>query len=84
MMMKPQLNLNGTSRDELIQSRLDVTSRLDAVLEELRKLAPHGRDYAEWEEYKVDLDIYRARMNSVRSMIEDLVIEASAIQEQGQ
>jgi hypothetical protein len=41
----PRVNLNGTSRNALIQQRREVCDALNSALEALERAAPHGRDY---------------------------------------
>jgi len=44
-MRLPTIHLNGTSREELVQQRVDVVEALDAVETVIGKAWPHGRDY---------------------------------------
>lgn len=44
-MKLPTIHLNGTSREELVQQRVDVVEALDAVETVIGKAWPHGRDY---------------------------------------
>lgn len=41
----PVVHLNGTSRKELVQQRLDVAHALDAAFQALMQMTPHQRDY---------------------------------------
>ena len=43
--MRPNVNMNGTSRKSLVDQRRKVMRALDAAREALREMAPHGRDY---------------------------------------
>lgn len=80
--MKPVINLNGTSRETLVQHRIDVLDALRTTLELMLELRPHGRDYqGHDEQYKADLELHNKRFNelyALKSAIED---EALAIRE---
>jgi hypothetical protein len=45
-MMKPSINVNGTSQKELMQSYIAAINALRVAEELLSKAAPNGRDYA--------------------------------------
>jgi hypothetical protein len=81
--MKPIVNLNGTSARELVESRLDAADALQAALEALRRIAPHGRDYPNGAAAQdADWIIYTDRRASVARIIDDLTAEAFAIDQQ--
>ena len=44
-MMTPIVNINGTSRDELVSQRLAITNALHDALDKIGRAVPHGRDY---------------------------------------
>lgn len=44
-MIYPQVNINGTSAEELIAQQVAVINAADALLSALRQAMPHGRDY---------------------------------------
>ena len=44
-LIQPQVNLNGTSREELVRQLQEVTEKLDAVIRAMAQAQPHGRDY---------------------------------------
>jgi hypothetical protein len=43
--VRPIVNLNGTSRESLIQQAFDVSGAAEALIQALGRAAPHGRDY---------------------------------------
>jgi hypothetical protein len=45
MLVRPTVNINGTSRDELIRNLGDAAAAIGSALYALNKCAPHGRDY---------------------------------------
>jgi len=44
-MITPQININGTSRDDLINPRRDAIDHLMDAVEALKQVTPNGRDY---------------------------------------
>lgn len=44
-LVTPQINLNGTSRDALLNQQCKVLSAFDKLREAMSEAAPHGRDY---------------------------------------
>lgn len=44
-MITPTVNINGTSRDDLINSRLEAMDHLMDAIEALKCVTPNGRDY---------------------------------------
>lgn len=44
-MQLPQLNINGTDRNDLIALYLDAKRALERAAEALSSASPHGRDY---------------------------------------
>jgi hypothetical protein len=44
-MQLPQINLNGTERNDLLQDYIKAKRALEHAVEALSACAPHGRDY---------------------------------------
>lgn len=44
-LVPPEVNLNGTSIDELLDQQMQVIKDLDALMEAMAQASPHGRDY---------------------------------------
>lgn len=44
-LVKPTVNLNGTSRDNLMLQYIDALNAFDTLRAALSAMAPHGRDY---------------------------------------
>ena len=79
--MKPILNLNGTSREALIDARIKAREAVQALMKALGETAPNGRDYiGHPDAYKADLAVYRARFAALDALHNDLGDEALAIQ----
>jgi hypothetical protein len=88
MHMKPTVNLNGTSKAALIQYRLDAITALEAALDALREIAPHGRDYVrrspyEGTNWERDARIYCGYRDRINDLISSLTDEATYIDQQG-
>jgi len=81
----PQVNNNGTSRDELIQQRRDVLGHLRKSILALTFMTPHGRDFqtVEIERYDEARALHRIRVTAVAELLDDIEAEALAIQDQG-
>jgi hypothetical protein len=79
--MRPLINLNGTSPDSLIQSRLDAREALLGLMRALDAIAPNGRDYIGTPgAYDTDLAIHRGRFTALDSLYNALGDEALDIQ----
>jgi hypothetical protein len=80
----PTVHLNGTSREELVRVRCDVFHALRDVEKALCQMSPNGRDY-----YVVPGSLRKAqaqhqrRMETIKSLMDELTAEAEAIQDQG-
>lgn len=80
-LMEPMVNLNGTSRDELVRVRIDAALAISDALLKLRALRPHGRDYlGDTNAYQRDLAIYEDRFASLRQIMNEIDDEAEQIQ----
>ena len=44
-MIRPTININGSSIDDLIAPRVDAVLYLKSAIEALRQVTPNGRDY---------------------------------------
>ena len=81
-LMKPIINLNGTSRAELVETRIKARQACLDLIHKLGATAPNGRDYiGQPEAYKRDRDIYRQRFAFLDALYNTLGDEALAIQE---
>lgn len=77
-MQLPQVNLNGTSRDELAMQYRNVYSAVDVALDLLCRFAPHGRDYqtvpGAYEIARREHDARVEKLASVKAEIEAIAI----------
>lgn len=80
--MKPIININGMTRREHIELRMDVRQKLKAAIEALSQIRPHGRDYL-GDNVKLDIDlmIHNQRQAMLNELYNTLETEALAIQE---
>ena len=84
MLMNPSVNINGTSREALVDARRDAFEAVHAAITALRETLPHGRDYVgRAHQWAVDRAIYMERHKMLSQLAEDLMNEAVAIQNAG-
>lgn len=78
--IRPILNINGTSRDELVDQRRAVADALRDVVEAMRHMVPNGRDYpGDYDRLQRDRFTHFARMDQINKLYNDIIEEASAI-----
>lgn len=68
----PRINLNGTSREELIEQQKAVMQAADELYRALAKAQPHGRDYQTGED---SVEAYKAAVkgwNVLRLMVSEI------------
>lgn len=79
--MRPSVNLNGTSRKELIEQRLDAANAVRLAMEAVQKMCPHGRDYiGDPVNFDHDRGVHWRRLEKLKEIYEDLHEEAEQIQ----
>ena len=78
-MIRPILNINGTSAEELIQTRRNAIEALDAVMKALQEMTPNGRDYpGEQDRCRTDRELHYSRfaqLDAMRNLIMDEALE---------
>ena len=80
-MLTPKVNINGTSREELIRQRLDARSKIRDTITALYEMQPHGRDYlGDTETYNRDRATNAERIEYLERLFDVLEEEALAIQ----
>lgn len=81
-LMKPQININGTSRQNMVQDRRNVADKLMEAMKAMQETKPHGRDYVgNMDQYYIDRDTYAARFGKLDSLRNEILDEALTIQE---
>lgn len=79
-MIHPTLNINGSSRDDLIEPRIKAYDLLQAAVEQLRHVVPNGRDYpGDSERCTADRQYHYARCVAIKDIALELLLEATAI-----
>jgi hypothetical protein len=72
-MKGPFVNLNGASRESLIQQAFDVSAAAETLIQKLGLAAPHGRDYQTVgsDKYWHDKNVWQTYLEHVRDMYEE-------------
>jgi hypothetical protein len=86
-LIKEIVNLNGTSRDSLVNQRIEARQALASALDALIETSPHPRDFPDSVpgaavSYQQARKIYQDRLTSIHALMEDLQAEAEALSEQ--
>lgn len=81
-MILPTVHSNGTSRDQLVQLRLDVVEPLRVAISALQMACPHARDFYPQEEGAYDFarGVWKGRMAKLHDLRAQLEAEALEIQ----
>lgn len=78
----PQVNLNGTSRDELVRQQLAVLAAFRVLQQAMAEASPNGRDYQlRPAEFKPAQEAWWERMQAVEDMRREIETHAMAIQD---
>ena len=81
-MIRPTLNLNGSSAFDLIDPRRTAMGLIDEVIDALKQATPNGRDYpGDSDRCVVDRETHFARLEAIKALSEAIYAEALAIQE---
>lgn len=84
-MITPQLNINGSSADDLIAPRLQAMDHLMDAIEALSQAVPNGRDYpGNTTACLADREEHYDRIKAIKAIREAIYAEAIAIKEQAQ
>ena len=80
-MIKPTININGSSKEDLMRARIDAIDALESVIKTLKLVTPNGRDYpSDLTQCIADRDKHYARLNQLRYIQSELLEEALYIQ----
>lgn len=81
--MKPAVNNNGTSRQSLVEIRVNAMKAVMGAMEALQLTKPHGRDYQSLpnslERYEADRAIFVERFSTLDKLHNELQEEALTI-----
>jgi len=84
-MITPQININGSSKDDLLMPRLNAMDLLMDAIEALKQVTPNGRDYPGNNTACIaDREEHYDRLAKLRALREELMAEAVYIEEQGE
>lgn len=77
----PVVNINGTSRKELLEQRINMAAALRDASAALSAMSPHGRDYQTTnpERFEDAKKLHAVREASLRIMLAEIEQEAEAI-----
>lgn len=82
-LIRPVINLNGTSADELIAARITACEAITDALEALKLVTPNGRDYpGDNDRCRADREKHYARLAQLTSIKASIYAEAIAINQQ--
>ena len=83
-LVKPVLNINGTPGSELIEHRMNARVLIEALIYELQRITPNGRDYPGVDHFEHDRAVHFRRLGALRTLHDDLTKEALALHRQMQ
>ena len=84
-MITPQININGSSADDLINPRLEAMDHLMDAIEALSQAVPNGRDYpGNTTACLADREEHYDRIRAIKAIREAIYAEAIAIKSQVQ
>lgn len=76
-MIRPTLNINGSSAFDLINPRRNAMDLINEVIEALKQVTPNGRDYiCDRERFIADRNTHFDRLAALRVLREELLEEA--------
>lgn len=75
----PNVNLNGTSKEELVNQRRAARDALRKALSRLCEMRPHGRDYFDLNELRDAQIMHEARIKKVNEILDELFTESMEI-----
>jgi hypothetical protein len=79
-MITPKVNINGTSREELIQQRIKAREAVRGLIAIMSEMRPHGRDYlGDTDTYNRDRATHDERIANLDKLYNELLEEAMAI-----
>jgi hypothetical protein len=78
----PQVNINGTGWQDLLDQHIAVVEHLTAAMNVLGQAAPHGRDFPVEGTYALARAQFKARHEALATLIRDYTRLAVAIGDQ--
>ena len=82
-MIRPIININGSSAFDLIDQRRNAMDALLEAIDALKQVAPNGRDYlGQYDLLAADRTLHFDRLSALHTLREELLDEALYIQQQ--
>jgi hypothetical protein len=82
-MIRPILNINGSSAFDLIDQRRNAMDALLEAIDALKQLTPNGRDYpGHYDRCIADRETHFDRLAALHALREELLDEALYLQQQ--
>lgn len=82
-MIRPVLNINGSSAFDLIDPRRTAMDLLQDAIKALKQATPNGRDYpGEYDRCAADRTLHFDRLAALHTLREELLEEALHVQQQ--
>lgn len=82
-MIRPTLNINGSSAFDLIDPRRNAMALIDEVIDALKQVTPNGRDYiGDNDRLTADRVTHFDRLAALHTLREELLDEALYIHKQ--
>lgn len=79
-MIRPTININGTSRADLIDPRLKAYRLIEDAVKQLKQVTPNGRDYpGDNDRCLDDRQYHYARLKDLNAIADELMLEAMFI-----
>ena len=79
-MIRPTININGTSKDDLIDPRIKAMGLLRDAIEALKQVTPNGRDYpGDDARCAADREEHYRRINAMNAIHDAIYEEAIRI-----
>jgi hypothetical protein len=80
-LVRPQISINGTSRESLVDQQRDVLKAFDSLITAMSHAMPHGRDYQHRPaEYNGAREAWTDRMTVIVDLQREIETHALAIQ----
>ena len=82
-MIRPTLNINGSSHPDLTHPRIAAYDALQAAIKALQQVTPNGRDYpGDNDRCLADRQAHYDRLAAITAIATEIVAEAVLIKEQ--
>jgi hypothetical protein len=78
----PLVNINGSSAQSLVDDMIAVINALRDAEKALAIAMPHGRDYRDFDDWRLARDAWHDRRNAIAAMMSELEEYAYAIAQQ--